>query len=269
MGEISDLIGEENNHKSIRVIEAVDGEHTVLAAYLDLAKAFDTIPHVGIIEKVSKSLDHENKGVMRSLLSPDKPENGSVTGEYKLDSENMLCPVSQILKINSKLKKNEFEGISIIFGDIAVNNRLENADRCTSKKCRWPSAFDGNVYIPYKLSDEFSDKDQKIIRKAMQAIEDATCIRYILRSTEEDYISIKKIKGCWSYVGRQNGVQNISLDSGCVFHGTVQHELLHALGFHHEQSRSDRDKFVRILFENIEKADCISVSKLQMNINDV
>lgn len=40
--------------------------------------------------------------------------------------------------------------------------------------------------------------------------------------------------------------------NGCVYTGTVQHEILHALGFHHEQVRSDRDDFVSILTQNIQ-----------------
>jgi hypothetical protein len=33
--------------------------------------------------------------------------------------------------------------------------------------------------------------------------------------------------------------------------GTAMHEMMHALGIFHEQSRGDRDKFVRVRWENI------------------
>ncbi|KAJ3614417.1 hypothetical protein NHX12_017991 [Muraenolepis orangiensis] len=42
-----------------------------------------------------------------------------------------------------------------------------------------------------------------------------------------------------------------SLKSGCIYTSVIQHEALHALGFHHEQSRSDRDDFVNIITQNI------------------
>lgn len=57
---------------------------------------------------------------------------------------------------------------------------------------------------------------------------------------------------CYSYVGRQQNGQVVSLNrNGCVHLSVVQHELLHALGFRHEHSRSDRDSHVQILTQNI------------------
>ncbi len=46
--------------------------------------------------------------------------------------------------------------------------------------------------------------------------------------------------------------QTVSLDrAGCISLSIVQHELLHALGIHHEQNRSDRDSHVQILLKYI------------------
>ena len=57
---------------------------------------------------------------------------------------------------------------------------------------------------------------------------------------------------CYSYVGLIGGKsQDISIGSGCVHKGIILHELMHALGFYHEQSRYDRDQYVSIDYSNI------------------
>ncbi|ODM91057.1 Zinc metalloproteinase nas-7 [Orchesella cincta] len=70
----------------------------------------------------------------------------------------------------------------------------------------------------------------------------------------DTYIHIKKTgSGCWSYVGKwELRPQEMSLDPGCMTMETIMHEMIHALGFDHEQCRPDRDRYVKINWENIE-----------------
>ncbi|XP_046720552.1 high choriolytic enzyme 1-like isoform X2 [Silurus meridionalis] len=141
----------------------------------------------------------------------------------------------------------------LIEGDIAVSDDSEkNADPCTSRGCMWPKSANGRVYIPYVIANQYTDRERQIIERGLDSFSSVTCIRFIPRSNERDYISIESLSGCYSKIGRTGYAQTLSLArSGCVYYDTVQHELLHALGFNHEQTRSDRDSYIRVAWENI------------------
>lgn len=47
------------------------------------------------------------------------------------------------------------------------------------------------------------------------------------------------------------GGQAISIGRGCEYKGIVQHEILHALGRIHEQSRLDRDSYVYVFLNHV------------------
>ena len=85
------------------------------------------------------------------------------------------------------------------------------------------------------------------------------CITFVPRNpsdlSQNIWLSIKSLDGCWSYVGRNyySGEQEVSLQSdGCVYTGTAVHELCHAVGFWHEQNRPDRDDYITVNFANID-----------------
>eukprot|EP00931_Biecheleriopsis_adriatica_P043245 TRINITY_DN24731_c0_g1_i1.p1 TRINITY_DN24731_c0_g1~~TRINITY_DN24731_c0_g1_i1.p1 ORF type:complete len:594 (+),score=77.92 TRINITY_DN24731_c0_g1_i1:75-1784(+) len=76
--------------------------------------------------------------------------------------------------------------------------------------------------------------------------------------------------GCWSDVGMKSSVlsfgrsQVLNLQSpGCDDVGTTLHELLHALGMDHEQSRPDRDTYITVHEDNIQfgKASQFSITR--------
>ena len=101
-----------------------------------------------------------------------------------------------------------------------------------------------------------ADDELRVIIEAFQEISNKTCIQFHHRVNETDYVFVQKGAdgtGCYSYVGRIGGRQILNLQSpGCVRKGTVAHEFIHAIGFHHEQSRTDRDDYVTINWSNIQ-----------------
>eukprot|EP00111_Clytia_hemisphaerica_P019376 TCONS_00057196-protein len=107
--------------------------------------------------------------------------------------------------------------------------------------------------VPYDYSD-MKEYEREDIDKAMAEISSVSCIKFVKHTNERNWVRFVKENGCWSSVGRLfwgSFGQKISLGSGCFKHGIIIHEILHALGFWHEQSRPDRNQYVQIMWENI------------------
>lgn len=60
---------------------------------------------------------------------------------------------------------------------------------------------------------------------------------------------------CGSFVGCQGGEQRVYFSNVCTV-GNLCHEIMHALGLHHEHTRRDRDQYVTIKWDNILKGEC-------------
>jgi len=120
---------------------------------------------------------------------------------------------------------------------------------------RWP-----NATVPYTFADDWDDAAivgdenatmRATILAAMDEIEQVTAVRFVARSGQDDYVRFRDSGGCSSKVGRQGGRQDVNLALGCNNTFIVAHEILHALGFNHEQSRDNRNTFVAINWDNI------------------
>ena len=95
-----------------------------------------------------------------------------------------------------------------------------------------------------------------LIQKAMKIFADVSCVKFIPRTNEDIYIKIQSnATGCNSFLGRYNTKSDayniLNFQTPNCFSryggiGTMLHEMMHALGFHHEHIRPDRDQFVKI-----------------------
>ncbi|MGH0155974.1 UNVERIFIED_CONTAM: hypothetical protein FKN15_031481 [Acipenser sinensis] len=137
----------------------------------------------------------------------------------------------------------------LIDGDIILSS---SRSAIADDLLKWPKSDDGYVRVPYVIADYPAEYLGKI-DEAFQDFHKYTCVRFVPMKDESDFLSIHQLTGCYSNVGRKGGMQLVSLDVKCMQSGkgTIIHEFIHALGFWHEQARSDRDQFVTISWANI------------------
>ncbi|XP_061545713.1 high choriolytic enzyme 1-like [Phycodurus eques] len=175
------------------------------------------------------------------------------------DGEDTVDISATILTVNNGSE------VLLLEGDLLVP-KTRNAMKCWYQSCLWNRTANSYVTIPYVVSREFPEWEKRKIETAMRSFHGSTCIRFVPRSNEYDYISVENKGGCYSALGRQGGKQAVSIKrGGCLYHGIIQHELNHALGFYHEQTRSDRDGYVRINWENIDPAMVHNFDKQDTN----
>jgi hypothetical protein len=158
---------------------------------------------------------------------------------------------------NSNAKGNPEEQGNYFEGDIIAHDFFRSGVR--DKALKWP-----NAKIPYKLGADFTSSEKNMISDAMDLIKRDTCVKFSPWAGEKDYVLFKRDNlGCFSSVGKVGGEQIINLQPEClVLIGTPAHEIMHALGFYHEQNRSDRDESVSILAHNIVDGKMVNFDKV-------
>ena len=171
---------------------------------------------------------------------------------------------------NKEVKYRIANGRAIFEGDIILAKNSQEIERLSHKLVkgvgmkgemyRWPRGE-----IPYMIDPNLTNPGR--VTSAIQHWEERTPIRLIRRTDSNaryypNYVSFiqyvprqdekpEEVYHCTSPVGMYGGEQNITMSDQCSNAAAI-HEIGHTVGLWHEQSRRDRDTFVRIVWDNIE-----------------
>jgi hypothetical protein len=189
------------------------------------------------------------------LVSGCAADEDSVSeSEALVDADGMYSgwipgPDGDYVKVRYRL----VDGVKLLDGDIMLDEVHAEKPKphqraAFVKNKKWPGAV-----VPYVIGPGFDAARTAQIHAAIKDWNDNTPFWFTARSNQADYVQFTNSDKCWSSIGKVGGMQSILLASGC---GTPEiiHEMGHAVGFFHEQSRQDRDSFINIDYGNV-KAD--------------
>uniref|UniRef100_A0A0K0EVM4 Metalloendopeptidase n=1 Tax=Strongyloides venezuelensis TaxID=75913 RepID=A0A0K0EVM4_STRVS len=186
-----------------------------------------------------------------TVLTPNDFINGAHLDAQFTDDDSFLWD-NEAVYSNDKFE-GDIIGINastvnaFVNGGVDPNSKDVHRNAIKNKHQLWK-----NGRIPYVLSSQYSQHSRSVIANSMEEYNKHTCIRWVPKETSDnDYVYIMPDRGCYSMVGRMGNRQVLSLGSGCIQKGIIIHEMMHAVGFFHEQSRTDRDDHITIYWNNI------------------
>lgn len=195
--------------------------------------------------------------LLSKFVQPQEIEEGLFEGDIMPTYESITDFYGEDLAVTMGLEPNED-----IDEDGANSSNRGAEGRLTRHWKEYVNPSNGNYYVPYSFgvgtNGAYTSDERAYISTAFQDLADATgVIDFIPRTNEAEYVMVVNDGGCSSFIGRvgrffDGGSQKMNIGWCVNAYASIQHEMLHALGFYHEQSRIDRDEYVEIHWDNIQ-----------------
>lgn len=170
-------------------------------------------------------------------------------------------PEAKVVKEKTKtaLKYKIHNGMFVVQGDIVAGAVIQGENPPPNGLVEldplqlWPNV------IPFHIQPDVSNPER--VLAAIQMFS-GTAVKFVPH-TLEDYALVFEQGDdlCLSYVGKVVAKQQIWISPKCSASDIV-HEIMHALGFVHEQNRADRDSHIEVNFDNIEEDYAHNFEKL-------
>jgi hypothetical protein len=159
-------------------------------------------------------------------------------------------------------------GKAIFQGDIILDGAGIDSVSVAYNKYLWPKV--GNQYqIPYIVASG-SGNLTNLNTAIAQFNSTFSNIKFVARTTETDYVNFNfnpsdNSAQCEANVGRVGGEQQVGGSGGssnpCTV-GTILHEMGHAIGLWHEQSRPDRNTYISVNYGNLIKGSISNFNQI-------
>ncbi len=140
------------------------------------------------------------------------------------------------------------EGHAVAGGDILLGDPSELTNRSAGVDVS--SRLWNTCAIPYSFDAGLTAGAREDFEQAVDHWEANTALTFVEDPSASTRIHVRDGSGCSSYVGRRGGVQTLTLSQWCG-RGAAIHEIGHAIGLWHEQSRTDADEHVIKHWDNI------------------
>lgn len=112
---------------------------------------------------------------------------------------------------------------------------------------------------------------RQLLFEACEAWSKIASVVCVPRTSEFSFVHVTPGEGCSAKVGAGlfawNARRNLTLGENCWTRSILVHELGHAFGLQHEHQRADRDRYIRVNWENVDPAHRYSYAILRSEID--